>query len=297
MIRNTKETVTFIPFLAISLLINMAIFAYFLSKIEQKERVVVSDNSSFIKKDRIMIDQIKLESTEELKKMKSVGIKNGAKNSNQPDLVIDQRPTQLMLSPEIGSPENKAIQPSSTKTVLNSLKNNDNVDSHFFIDSNASQIKVTSSPEQDNIKKQALSNLNGVPSNKVQKALSGLEVRMERPEGVSENELNDIEKMYYSFNVRMYKTFYTTILSNFEKIKIQKPGLERALAFKHELLGKVDYDENGDIVSIKILKSSDSDDVHYFFEESLKMLKLPNPPKSKLGKSNSFSIYYLITIN
>jgi hypothetical protein len=63
------------------------------------------------------------------------------------------------------------------------------------------------------------------------------------------------------------------------------------------LVGRIDYDENGNIITVKILKSSENDDVHQFFEETLKKLVLPNPPKIFLKRKKEFSIYYQVQVN
>lgn len=309
MIKNSATKQSLIPFLAISILINMVIFAYFFSRIDDSRKF--SDLSDQLKNKprHFKIDDIEIRPNLQNEKMKKVGIKDGVKGLNQPDILFKNLAPNLAQNLAEDFKEIQKTSPSAEpfpkKPILNSkrpidihpLKENDqsNTKSHFFYDPKNNQT-ISRSNEQESIKKQAINNLN-VPSNKVQQALSGLEVRMERPEGVSEDELNDAEKMYYSFNVRMYKNFYTTIVTNFEKIKIQRPGLEKAMTEKHELLGKVEYDENGEIQSIKILKSSVNDDIHFFFEESLKQLRLPNPPKSKLDKDKTFNIYYLISIN
>ena len=301
MIKNSATKQTIIPFLAASIVINMVIFAYFFTRIDDSRKF--SDLSDQLKNNprHFKIDDIEIRPHHQVEQMKKVGIKNGVKGLNQPDILFKNLAQDFK---EIQK-ASQSTDPFPQKPILNSknpiniqpLKENDqsNTKSHFFYDPK-NNYTISRSNEQESIKKQAINNLN-IPSNKVQQALSGLEVRMERPEGVSEDELNDVEKMYYSFNVRMYKNFYTTIVTNFEKIKIQRPGLDKAMTEKHELLGKVEYDENGEIQSIKILKSSVNDDIHYFFEESLKQLRLPNPPKSKLGKDKTFNIYYLISIN
>ena len=301
MIKNSVTKQSFIPFLAISIVINVAIFAYFLAKIDRERNVSDSNNQLMDGKRLFKIDDIGLKPQQEPEKMKKVGIKNGLKGLNQPDIFFqklaeDVRDNGKLNEPNTLPSQNNMTKPLLPKSIIPLRDNNSSMGKgQFFFDPKTSQT-ISRSSEHESIKKQAITNIN-VPSNRVQQSLSGLEVRMERPEGVSEDELNDVEKMYYSFNVRMYKNFYTTIVTNFDKIKIQRPGLEKAMADSHELLGRVEYDENGEIQSIKILKSSVNDDIHFFFEESLKQLKLPNPPKSKLGKDKTFNIFYLITIN
>jgi hypothetical protein len=156
---------------------------------------------------------------------------------------------------------------------------------------------IPRSPEQEELKTEAVKSFSQGPLNKATESISNFEIRYERPEGVSEDELNSDEKAYYSFYVRSYKNYFTKIYSNYERIILQKPALAQALDGQHLLVGKIDYDENGNIVTVKILKSSESDDLHYFFEETLKQLNQPNPPKIFTKNRKQFSIYYQLQIN
>ena len=146
------------------------------------------------------------------------------------------------------------------------------------------------------LKNQATKNFTS-PQNKATDRISNFEIRYERPEGVSEDELNSDEKAYYSFYVRSYQNYFSKIYSNYEKIVLQKPGLAKVFDKKHLLIGKIDYDENGNIITVKIIKSSQDDDLHYFFEETLKQLSQPNPPKIFTKNRKQFSIFYQLQIN
>jgi outer membrane biosynthesis protein TonB len=67
---------------------------------------------------------------------------------------------------------------------------------------------------------------------------------------------------------------------------------------RHLLTGKIDFDKEGNILRIKILRSSPSDEVHQLFEETLKEIRsLPNPPKALVENREQFTIYYQLNIN
>lgn len=267
-------------------------------------------------------------------KMKKVGIKGGVKDANRPDLTSKGRPTPSLPTPP--SPPVKPQKLSldnlaPDKIVVDETKKNEaplnkennkknnleeqirstglsqkiqkeittsddsSSSSHFYYNSKKGGV-ISRSREQDVIKTQASKETQSYVNPAMSK-ISNFEIRYDRPEGVSEDELNSDEKAYYSFYVRSYKNYFTKIYANYEKILLERPALVRAFDSKHLLIGKIDYDENGDIIKVKIIKSSDNDDLHYFFEETLKQLTQPNPPKVFIKNKKEFSIYYQLQIN
>jgi hypothetical protein len=176
------------------------------------------------------------------------------------------------------------------------LSQNESSNSHFYFNPKK-QKKIIQNTEQETLKQEAYKNISSESSNPVAQKMSNFEIRYERPEGVSEDELNSDEKAYYAFFKRSYASYLSKLYATYDKVIVSRPGLERDFEDKHFLIGKIDYDEKGNIVTIKILKSSESDNVHYFFEETLKQLNLPNPPKSFIKSKKKFSTYYQIQIN
>lgn len=128
---------------------------------------------------------------------------------------------------------------------------------------------------------------------------TGFNLHFEPPEGVTEDELNSVEKIFYSFQKRTFTTYVTSFLSTYQQKIINKPQLRTALqSERHLLTGKIDFDREGNILRIKILRSSPSDEVHQLFEETLKGIQgLPNPPKALVEKREQFTIYYQLNIN
>lgn len=272
----------------------------------------------------IKLDDIKIIKPSDVEKLRTVGVKDGKKNLQRPDLAV-KRPTTPpvaatpvppkknqkgasgaqnlsldKLAPDLPKPSPQAAPPAPKPTpnpkaldFANARPSTEPGNFYF----NPKQNKVIErARDQEILKEEAVKSVS-VPMNKATQKISNFEIRYERPEGVSEDELNSDEKAYYSFYVRSYQNYYSKIYSTYEKIVIERPALSRVFDGKHLLIGKIDYDENGNIVTVRILKSSPNDDLHYFFEETLKQLNQPNPPKVFTKNRKQFSIFYQLQIN
>lgn len=285
MIRNTNSKSKFLYAFLFALTLHVAVLAY-----------VKKGSRNLFKQARghqVKLEQIKFIPPEEVLKYKKVGIKDGKKNLLRPDLIP---PPSLPAAPQ--APRQKSTPQFSLEKLAPSpppskVTNEDSPNFYFNYKENRT---IPPNEEQELLKSKAAQAF-PIPSNKATERISNFEIRYERPEGVSEDELNSDEKAYYSFYVRSYQNYFSKIYSNYEKILVQKPGLSRVFDKKHLLIGKIDYDVNGNIIMVKILKSSDSDDLHYFFEETLKQLNQPNPPKIFTKNRKQFSIYYQLQIN
>lgn len=260
------------------------------------------------------LDQIKLIAQEDVEKFRKVGVQNGIKrefyhpdplkdsHSPLPGSNLDLGNLRAQLPKNLPAPSNvssqKTQKPTSGQAIQLQTQSiaTEESSSHFYFNPKK-ETKISPSREQDLLKQEAYKNISTSSSNAVANRLSNFEIRYERPEGVSEDQLNSDEKAYYAFFKRSYASYLSKLYATYEKIKIDRPSLDRDLLDKHLLIGKIEYDENGNIVTVKILKSSQSDDIHYFFEETLKQLNLPNPPKSFVKNKKSFSTYYQIQIN
>lgn len=305
MIRNKRT----LSRTSISLLIAVAIhLALFLSvkkdSLEQKILGIMNDKST-----AITIDRIKVIKPEEVDKIRRVGIKEGKRDDAfRPDFkkppvsppTIGKKGQPKLSLDNLGAGGLEKLPPPvinkapKTPQYLNLKDRNASKGSHFYFNPRTEKV-IPRSTEQENLKTEAGKGFG--PINKATENISNFEIRYERPEGVSEDELNSDEKAYYSFYVRSYKNYFAKIYSNYEKILIERPGLARAFDNKHLLIGKIDYDEKGNIITVKIIKSTENDDLHYFFEETLKELSQPNPPKVFTKNRKQFSIYYQIQIN
>lgn len=128
---------------------------------------------------------------------------------------------------------------------------------------------------------------------------TGFNLHFEPPEGVSEDELNSVEKIFYSFQKRTFISYMNSFLSTYQQTLLTKPQIQSTLRNdRHLLTGKIDFDKEGNILRIKILRSSHDDDVHALFEKTLREIRtLPNPPKALIEKREQFTIYYQLSVN
>jgi len=260
------------------------------------------------------IEHIEIISQKELEKIKKVGIKNGKKKDYfQPDMLkIPKRPPPATPGLSLKNLGQEQSTPQKTIENIKPLQKNERPKIKDFTstiirpsENEAGTIyynpkkekKIPRNEDQDNLKQEAYKNLPLSTNNPIADKMSNFEIRYERPEGVSEDELNSDEKAYYSFFKRSYANYLTKLFATYDKVSVSRPGLEKAFFSKHLLIGRIDYDSKGNIILVKILKSSDNDDVHYFFEETLKQLNLPNPPKVFIKGKKQFTTYYQIQIN
>ena len=323
MIKNQGFKLSF----SISLLIAMLSHLVILLFVKKSNLDFYSINpNTFNSPPPLKINNIKLINHDEFLKMKRVGIKDGLKKDYlQPDILKMPKPSPAMpkglslgnLAPDLAAPKDNSETKESKKRKTSKLSKaevkkekimardvpvpasrpiEDEEAGHFYFNPKKEK-KITVARDQENLKQEAFKNLPTSTTNPVAQKMTNFEIRYERPEGVSEDELNSDEKAYYSFFKRSYANYLTKLYATYEKISIERPGLERDFGNKHLLIGRIDYDDKGNIVLVKILKSSESDDIHYFFEETLKQLNLPNPPKSFIKTKKQFSTYYQIQIN
>ncbi len=312
MIRNVENKFNFLASLVAAILFHLVILLFVKKSTLQFN--IASLNS--YRSSPIKIDRIQLIRPDEIPMMKRVGIKNGAKDKyfrpdhlkipklaplKTPGLSLSNLTPDLPAPKMTKKPEGKAQDKSAKNsaivdTIVRPNLVTDEERGHFYFNPKKEK-KIVQNHDQDSLKQEAYKNITTSKSNPVADKISNFEIRYERPEGVSEDELNSDEKAYYSFFKRSYANYLSKLYATYDKVSVERPGLEKAFEGKHLLIGKIDYDEKGNIVAIKILKSSESDDIHYFFEETLKQLNLPNPPKSFVKNKKAFSTYYQIQIN
>lgn len=126
---------------------------------------------------------------------------------------------------------------------------------------------------------------------------AGLDMNFSPPKGVSEEELNSEEKVYYAFQKRAYTNYINSFISQYRRMTNIRPGIKKSLMNgKHQLTGKIIFDKDGNIVSSKVLKWSEDNDVQTLFDKTLENISsLPNPPESLL-RDGQFVVYYQLYI-
>ena len=324
MIRNSESKLTFLASLNVAILFHLVILFF----VKKNSFDLSSLTANTFQHSRpLKVDRIQVIKPSEVEQFRRVGVKNGSKTKYfQPDQLKVPPPTPPQMqtkglslgnlapnlpTPQIGKkPEANTQAKNKTQPLQKTIAKNetptlsihprasadDSTGGHFYFNPKKEK-KIKQNEEQDSLKREAFQNVSTSSANPVAQKLSNFEIRYERPEGVSEDELNSDEKAYYSFFKRSYSNYLSKLYATYDRISVERPALDRDLEGRHLLIGKIDYDEKGNIVTVKILKSSDSDNVAYFFEETLKQLNLPNPPKSFIKNKKSFATYYQIQIN
>lgn len=120
------------------------------------------------------------------------------------------------------------------------------------------------------------------------------------PKGIPHDELNDFEKVFYAFYKRVATQYINSIQSTYLSLANDKPYMEARFR-NHKpivLSGFIQYDKDGNAEVIKILKSSEDNEVHQMFEDSLKkMNKIPNIAKELIDENGKYQAFFQLSIN
>ncbi|OFZ25282.1 MAG: hypothetical protein A2381_18875 [Bdellovibrionales bacterium RIFOXYB1_FULL_37_110] len=244
---------------------------------------IPSTDMTEVNKKTISLEQLDKDQFEQLKRL---GIKNGAKTFSI------KQPSQPRLASRI------------SKLTLESLKREIENNSHSksLKDSNSNQktaeLSLVKRMEKKNISAQKIITEHNIAYSDPQTyRRTSFNIDFIPPEGVNEDELNSMEKMYYSFQKRTYLTYFNSFIKNFTRLSKIRPKLEQAVQTEnHVLTGRITYDAQGHIVAIKIIRWSVNDNIQELFDETLKDLVLPNPPVA-LVKNKEFTIYFQLVFN
>ena len=246
-------------------------------------------------------------SQEELKKYRTIGVKNGAKDFSTPQKksqakqtapqVAEPAKSESLKLGQLGSIDSTQVQAPS-RPLPKEEKNTIREQSNFQVmNDSAAPIEVKAVRTQDRF--QALRNMGVAESDAKKLSKTDFDVNFIPPEGVSEDELNSAEKMFYSFQKRTFESYVSSFLSTYNSMVRTTPRLRDPLMQqRHFLTARVIFDTEGNIMSIRIMRSSPNDDIHQLFESTLRNIrKLPNPPKDLLNKDQTFTIYYQLKVN
>lgn len=261
-------------------------------------------------------------SRKNLEKYRTVGIKNGKKNFSMPSKVASPRlikEKQVPKAINIKTTKRRKIMKKKTITEkslsLNSLRVKNNSSSIVKVlnpkmkrleakEAKNSKLTITKKntlnyQRTKEVQNSVLKQLASAPSNATILRKTGFNMQLEPPEGVSEDELNSMEKIFYSFQKRTFRAYVGSFLKTYKQTLIEHPAIKESLKNDtHRLAARVLFDSKGNIISIKIMRSSSDDNVHNLFEETLKEIrKLPNPPKDLIQEDGQFIIYYQLKIN
>lgn len=128
---------------------------------------------------------------------------------------------------------------------------------------------------------------------------SDISVNLEVPQGVSPDELNKYELMFYGFQRRTAINYINSFYKNLDKFRRANPHIEFPMTKEMQVMtGRLTYDEKGNIKKIKMVQWTNVDKLQEFFVEVLKdMDTLHNPPQALWEENGEFSIYFSLIVN
>ncbi len=127
---------------------------------------------------------------------------------------------------------------------------------------------------------------------------SDLNFGLEIPKGVSENELNQRELVFYSFQKRIAQGYVNSFQKELNQFERQNPHKKFPMTSEKKVLsGRVIYDMNGDILRIQTQRLEDIAELKTFFLDVLNnMSSLPNPPE-EIIENKQFAINFVLVLN
>ena len=148
-------------------------------------------------------------------------------------------------------------------------------------------------------RRKTLERLGVSPQDAHQLSYTDLDIQFIPPVGVSEDELNSVEKKFYSFQRRTFLAYVSSFVRTHRRLSRERPLLTDTLeGGQYSLTGRVLYNSEGDTLSLHITRTTPEGDVHDLFEQTLEdMGRLPNPPIELVGPDQTFTLYYKLDIN
>lgn len=120
------------------------------------------------------------------------------------------------------------------------------------------------------------------------------------PKGITPDEFNELEKVFYSFFKRVAGQYIDNVQRTLLKVVEEKPYLEAKIRnYRPDVLtAMIRYDEEGNAELIRILKSTNDDDIHNIFEKALReMDKIPNVASQVKDEDGKYTTYFQLFIN
>ncbi|MBF0360754.1 MAG: hypothetical protein HQK49_07070 [Oligoflexia bacterium] len=123
-----------------------------------------------------------------------------------------------------------------------------------------------------------------------------LSLRFEVPQGVSYDKLNEQDLKFYSFNMRVFRSYINAIFRAYESFKRENPHIDLNFVEKQVLVATVLYSVSGKIEQISFIQSSNNDKVQGIFQRALEQNNVFNPPR-EIVKDGHFYLNYQLIIN
>ncbi len=125
-------------------------------------------------------------------------------------------------------------------------------------------------------------------------------IKFEPPNGIEMDQLNELEKVFYSF-FRRASLQYVTSVNRAINNSIEDTPYIKSILKNHgpiELKARIRYDKEGNAEVVKILNSSNEKEVALMFEKILAgMTKIPNIAKQIQDKDGNMTMFYQFNIN
>jgi hypothetical protein len=229
-------------------------------------------------------------SPEKLKKYKTLGVKNGNKDfsvpTNSEKAVKDMKNSDL--SKQIVKRKKK------NKPSKNKKEEQDFVSDIKKFENSPNSFVSIRSGKSTGLHKEAIKKFASQRDDAYALKVTEFNLQYEPPEGVSMDELNSVEKMFYSFNKRAYESLISSFVRSFNRMKLRRPSIRQELLNEnHNLTGRITFDREGNILAIKIIRVSSNDIVQTLFQNILEGVgKIHNPPKDLLKQSGQFNMYF-----
>jgi hypothetical protein len=295
-------------------LMSLGLHAIFFLAANQYIRFANSLDRILEKTTPLVVESINQEMLQELKNYKTVGVKGGSKSGGT-------------LLPEVNQKASAAskARPQSNSSAQNVAKKLSQLENghRYSKQLDLKSLQITDADETSNANFQVRRrstiksvNLKGAQIREFLKndnfsapmlnpmanpfvANSGIDVKMEIPEGVDVSELNEAELQFYSFQKRTAMSYISSFYKTLNKFILENPQVKFPLNISREVLtGRITFDKNGNIKTIKMLRSSTDDHMQKFFEDVLEGINnLPNPPRAIVKDIDQFNIYYTLIIN
>jgi hypothetical protein len=296
-------------FVGLSFLVHL--FFYYLLSLSVPDRSSNSFNLEQALKGKkvtpVNMDLINKETLENIRKLKRLGVKNGQKEFSVPmgknpvkELKKSETSTSIESNPKVNLKALGAnVAPDlKTKKQTDAKANRKGVVIRKWKEQSHAEVRLSSQDRRDQ-REMKQTFMNRIQSNEgIFQAMekSDLNIKFAPPDGVPEDELNSLEKKFFSFQKRTYTSYINNFINQFNQLSVTKPNLKNnLLGYQQHLSARATFDKNGDIVSIKVLRWSDFNDVQLLFENTIEAIhSLPNPPVEMLDKNDEFSIYFTI---
>ncbi len=250
-------------------LIGHALFIAFVPKMITQEKFASQSKP---------ILNVKTFDNEMMKKFRTVGVKEGAKDFSSPLGVSALKP-QKIVEVKKTKPNDKDVSAKIFKSKALKLSTEDAL--------------IQGLEKNRILKKMAL-------PHSVAKSLSrsNLNIKFRPPEGVSEDELNSSEKKFFSFTKRSYETYVISIIKSLNELIKDRPQLKNLNNIgKHHLTGRIIFDKDGHPISLRFIQPSRDDNIQILFENALKGIDvLHNPPRELLDKEQRLTVYYQLSV-